>query len=89
MRIPARRLLLAAICVTAISCSSSATTCHELAFAQAEAEELWAAAFEQHAEADAALTGVLHDHHHAEHDELLNARAEVIAASARAFSACG
>ncbi|WP_420622878.1 hypothetical protein [Candidatus Poriferisodalis sp.] len=60
-----------------------------MAFAQAEAEEVWAAALAQHAEADAALDGVAHDHGHPEHDELLSARAEVIAASARAFSACG
>lgn len=89
MRILVRRLMLAATCVAAVSCSSSSAACHDLAFAQAEAEEAWAAALERHAVADATLESAAHEHSHAEHDELLSARAEVIAASARAFSVCG
>lgn len=69
-------------------CSRISGDCHNLALAQAEAEEAWGVVLTQHAEADEVSTE-LEEEHELLHTELTEARAAVIVATARASAVCG
>ena len=85
---------LALSCAALTSCASDdPALCETLARNQAEIEEIWTNALAEHAHLDAAVTDQADTESPAMHDEeharLVDARAAVIVATAKASAACG
>ena len=79
----AGRVVVAVGLLLLTGCSGSSGSCEQMAREQAEAEELWSAAISDHQlshDMDETIDDI--------HEVMLNARATVIAATARATAAC-
>lgn len=88
-----RLLWLAVVCWFTLGCASDAPTCQRAAGDQAIAEDAWGAALAEAAEHEATLDegradAVILAEHEALHERVLQARVEVIIATARAAEAC-
>lgn len=88
-----RLLSLAAVCSLTLGCASDALACRQAASDQAIAEDVWGAALAEAAthessldvgDADAATLA----EHQTHHEEVLEARIEVIIATAETASVC-
>jgi len=88
-----RPLSLAVVCWFTLGCASDAPTCQQAAGDQAIAEDAWGAALAEAAQHEATLDAGSPDavtlaEHEALHEHVLEARVEVIIATARAAEAC-
>ena len=88
-----RLLSLAVVCWFMLGCASDAPTCQQAAGDQAIAEDSWGAAFAEAAEHEATLDAGNADaatlaEHQAHHERVLEARVEVIIATAKTAEAC-
>ncbi|MDE0133999.1 MAG: hypothetical protein OXH86_12725 [Acidimicrobiaceae bacterium] len=89
-----RVISLAAVCWLTLGCSSDTLACRQAASDQAIAEDVWGAALAEAAAHEESLdsgeiAAAILAEHQAMHEEVLEARIEVIIATTKTASVCG